>query len=92
VARKTIELFNAFVGAKFTYQELTPSPLKLENMKPETVKPAEAKLAQRPTEGSETCRRGTWLKTGGKKPTAKPETVKPGVGKSRVLKPEVAEA
>jgi hypothetical protein len=92
VARKTIELFNAFVGAKFTYEELTPPPPKLENMKLETVKPAEARPAQRPTEGSETCRRGTWLKTGGKKPTAKPETVKPGVGRSRVSKPEVAEA
>jgi hypothetical protein len=58
VARKTIELFSAFVGAKFTYEELTPPPLKLVNMKPETVKPAETRPAQRPTEGSETYRRG----------------------------------
>ena len=92
MARKTIELFNAFVGAKFTYEELTPPLPKLENMKLETVKPAEARPAQGPTEGSETCRRRTWLKTGGKRPTAKLEAVNPGVGKSRVLKPEVAEA
>jgi hypothetical protein len=42
VARKTIELFNAFTGAKFTYEELFPPPLKPEAQKPEAAKPAEA--------------------------------------------------
>ncbi len=39
VARKAIELFNAFVGAKFTYEELFPPPQKPAEAKPET-KPA----------------------------------------------------
>jgi hypothetical protein len=38
VARKTIELFNAFTGAKFTYEELFPPPPP----KPEAAKPVEA--------------------------------------------------
>ncbi len=36
VARKAVELFNAFVGAKFTYEELFPPPPP----KPEAAKPA----------------------------------------------------
>jgi len=39
VARKAVELFNAFVGAKFTYEELFPQPPKPEAKKPEAVKP-----------------------------------------------------
>jgi hypothetical protein len=43
VARKAVELFNAFTGAKFTYEELfPPPPPKPEAAKPE-IKPAEAK-------------------------------------------------
>jgi hypothetical protein len=41
VARKAVELFNAFVGAKFTYEELFPPP-KPEAQRPEAAKPAEA--------------------------------------------------
>ncbi len=54
VARKTVELFNAFVGAKFTYEELfPPPPPKPEAQRPEAirheaVKPAEVKPAGRP--------------------------------------------
>jgi len=53
VARKAVELFNAFTGAKFTYEELFPPPppkpetqkpaQRPEVVKPEAVKPAEAK-------------------------------------------------
>jgi hypothetical protein len=40
VARKAIELFNAFVGAGFKYEELfPPPPPKPEAQKPEAVKP-----------------------------------------------------
>jgi hypothetical protein len=42
VARKAVELFNAFTGAKFTYEELFPPPQKPEAQKPEAAKPAEA--------------------------------------------------
>ncbi len=42
VARKAVELFNAFVGASFKYEELFPQPPKPEAKKPEAVKPAEA--------------------------------------------------
>jgi hypothetical protein len=49
VARKAVELFNAFVGAAFKYEELFPPPKPAEAARPETaakpeaVKPAEAK-------------------------------------------------
>jgi hypothetical protein len=49
VAKKAIELFNAFVGAKFTYEGLFPPPppkpetAKPEAQKPEAARPAEAK-------------------------------------------------
>ncbi len=43
VARKAVELFNAFTGAKFKYEELFPlPPPKPEAQKPEAAKPAEA--------------------------------------------------
>jgi hypothetical protein len=42
VARKAVELFNAFVGAGFKYEELFPQPQRPEAQKPEAVKPAEA--------------------------------------------------
>jgi hypothetical protein len=55
VARKAVELFNAFTGAKFTYEELFPPPppkpaeaARPETAaKPEAVKPAEAKRERR---------------------------------------------
>jgi hypothetical protein len=49
VARKAVELFNAFTGAGFKYEELFPPPKPAEAARPETaakpeaVKPAEAK-------------------------------------------------
>jgi hypothetical protein len=46
VARRTLELFNAFVGAKFTYEELFPPPQKPEAAKPEAQKPEAAKPAE----------------------------------------------
>jgi len=50
VARKAVELFNAFTGAGFKYEELFPPPKpeaqkpaqRLETAKPEAVRPAEA--------------------------------------------------
>jgi hypothetical protein len=42
VARKAVELFNAFVGAGFKYEELFPQPQRPEAQKPEAAKPAEA--------------------------------------------------
>ncbi len=42
VARKAVELFNAFTGAGFKYEQLFPQPQKPEAKKPEAVKPAEA--------------------------------------------------
>jgi hypothetical protein len=51
VARKAIELFNAFVGAKFSYEELFPPPPKPEAQKPaEVVKPEAAKPEIKPAE------------------------------------------
>jgi hypothetical protein len=41
-ARKAVELFNAFVGAGFKYEELFPQPPKPGAKKPEAAKPAEA--------------------------------------------------
>jgi hypothetical protein len=55
VARKAVELFNAFAGAGFKYEELFPQPQKPEAakpaqrpevVKPEAVKPAEVKRAE----------------------------------------------
>jgi hypothetical protein len=72
VAKKAVELFNAFVGAGFKYEELfpPPPPQKPEAAKPET-KPAErpAVEVQRPEE------RG--LRREAEKQAAKPEAVKP---------------
>jgi hypothetical protein len=48
VARKAVELFNAFVGAGFKYEELfPPPPPKPEAQRPEAAKP-EIKPAQKP--------------------------------------------
>ncbi len=88
VARKAVELFNAFVGAGFKYEELFPPPppkseaAKPAETKPET-KPAEVKPAERPA--VEVEERG--LRREAEKQAAKPEAVKPEVG-PRAVKPE----
>jgi hypothetical protein len=65
VARKAVELFNAFTGAKFTYEELfPPPPPKPEAQKPEAAKPAEAK--------KETVKPETAVKPKSAKPETKP--------------------
>jgi hypothetical protein len=90
VARKAVELFNAFVGAGFKYEELFPPPSpKPEAQKPaqrpEVVKP-EIKPAERPAvEVQRSEERG--LRREVEKPTAKPEAVKPEVG-PQAVKPE----
>jgi hypothetical protein len=73
VARKAVELFNAFVGAGFKYEELFPPPppkpaeaARPETAaKPEAVKPAEAK-----------------------REAVKPETAKPEAKPAKAAKPE----
>jgi len=51
VARKAVELFNAFVGAGFKYEELFPPPPKPEAAKPAgAVKPEAAKPEIKPAE------------------------------------------
>jgi hypothetical protein len=87
VARRAVELFNAFVGAGFKYEELFPPPQKPEAAKPETaakpeaVKPAEAvkpetKPAERPAvEVQRPEERG--LRREAEKQAAKPEAVRP---------------
>jgi hypothetical protein len=93
VARKAVELFNAFVGAGFKYEELfPPPPPKPEAVKPaEAAKPAEAvkpetKPAERPA--VEVKERG--LRREAEKQAAKPEAIKPEVG-PQVVKPEAVE-
>jgi hypothetical protein len=92
VARKAVELFNAFVGAGFKYEELFPPPSpKPEAQKPaqrpEVVKP-EIKPAERPAvEVQRSEERG--LRRDVEKPTAKPEAVKPAeVKRAEAVKPE----
>jgi hypothetical protein len=72
VARKAVELFNAFVGAGFKYEELFPPPPKPAEAarpetaaKPEAVKPVEAK-----------------------REAVKPETAKPEAKPAKAAKPE----
>jgi hypothetical protein len=72
VARKAVELFNAFTGAAFKYEELFPPPPKPAEAarpetaaKPEAVKPAEAK-----------------------REAVKPETAKPEAKPAKAAKPE----
>jgi hypothetical protein len=50
VARKAVELFNAFVGAGFKYEELFPPPPKPEAQRPEAVRPETAKPEVKPAE------------------------------------------
>jgi hypothetical protein len=82
VARKAVELFNAFVGAGFKYEELFPPPQKPEAQRQEAAKP-ETKPAvevQRPEE------RG--LRREVEKPEVGPQAVRLEVGKPEVVKPE----
>jgi hypothetical protein len=74
VARKAVELFNAFVGAKFTYEELFPPPQKPEAQRQEAVKletaaKPEIKPAERPAVEVE--------ERGLRREAARPEAVKP---------------
>jgi hypothetical protein len=50
VARKAVELFNAFTGAGFKYEELFPPPQKPAEAKREAVKPETAKPEIKPAE------------------------------------------
>jgi hypothetical protein len=92
VARKAVELFNAFTGAKFTYEELFP-PQKpeaakpAEAVKPETAARPEIKPAQKPAVEvvEERGLRREVEKHAAK--AAEPEVVKPEVG-PQAVKPE----
>jgi len=88
VARKAVELFNAFTGAGFRYEELfppqkpeaaKPAEAKKEAVKPETaVKPAKAEVKpveRSVTEVQRSEERGLRRE---EKPTAKPEAGGPG--------------
>ncbi len=84
VARKAVELFNAFVGASFKYEELfpPPPPPKPEAQRPEAVmpetKPAEVKPAERPAvEVEERGLRREAAKLEAVKPEVEPQLVKP---------------
>ncbi len=89
VARKAIELFNAFVGAGFKYEELFPPPPKPEAQKPETTAKPEIKPAERPAVEvvEERGLRQEAEKQAAKPEAARPEAVKPEVG-SQAVKPE----
>jgi hypothetical protein len=98
VARKAVELFNAFTGAGFKYEELFPPPppkpadAKREAVKPETVKPAEAaKPEAKPTEAKPVVKvEERSLRREAEKPVAKPEAVTAEVKRPEVAKPETA--
>jgi hypothetical protein len=91
VARKAVELFNAFVGAGFKYEELFPPPPQKPEaakpagaVKPETAAKPEIKPAERPAvEVQRLEERGLRReveKQAAKLEAAKPEAVKPGGG------------
>jgi len=81
-ARKAVELFNAFVGAGFKYEELFPPP-----QKPEAAKPAEAK---REAVKPETVVKPEAAKPAGavKPAEAKPEVKPAEVKRLEAVKPE----
>jgi outer membrane biosynthesis protein TonB len=81
-ARKAVELFNAFVGAGFKYEELFPQPQKPEAQKPEAAEPAEA------AKPAEAKREAVKPETVVKPETAKPET-KPAERPAQKLAVEV---
>jgi hypothetical protein len=73
VARKTIELFNAFTGAGFKYEELFPPPPP----KPEAAKPVE-------TQKPEVVKPETVAKPEAAEPEIKPAEAKPAVEVQRL--------
>jgi len=99
VARKAVELFNAFVGAGFKYEELFPPPQKPEVQKPagavkpeikpaevkrpEAVKPEAVEPVQKPAVEVQRSEE-RGLRREAEKQAAKPEAVKP----TEVKKPE----
>ncbi len=94
VARRTLELFNAFVGAGFKYEELFPPPpppkpeaqkpaQRPEAAKPEAVKPAE-RPAQKPAVEVVEVR---GLRREVEKQAAKPEAAKPEAVRSEAPRP-----
>ena len=102
VAKRAVELFNAFVGAKFTYEELFPPPQKPETakpaeaVKPEAAKPEAVKPVQKPAVEVQRLvveerglRREVVEKPTAEPEAAKPEAAGPEVGKLEAVKPEV---
>jgi hypothetical protein len=84
VARKAVELFNAFVGARLRYEELFPPPPP---PKPETQRQEAAKPETKPTvEVQRPEERG--LRREVEKPEVRPQAVRPEIGKPEVVKPE----
>jgi hypothetical protein len=81
VARKAVELFNAFAGAGFKYEELFPPPPP----KPEAQKPAQRPEVAKPAEAKKEAAKPQMVV----KP-AKPEAVKPAEAKKEAVKSEVA--
>jgi hypothetical protein len=83
VARKAVELFNAFVGAGFKYEGLFPPPPQ----KPEAQRQEAAKPEIKPAvEVQRSEERG--LRREVEKPEVGPQAVRPEVGKPEVVKPE----
>ena len=80
VAMKAVELFNAFAGAGFKYEELFPPPPK-----PETAKPAQRPEVAKPAEAKKEAAKPQMVV----KP-AKPEAVKPAEAKKEAVKSETA--
>ena len=90
VARKAVELFNAFVGAGFKYEELfPPPPPKPEAAKPAgAVKPEAAKPETKPAMEVQRPLEERGLRREVEKPGVGPQAVRPEVGKPEVVKPE----
>ena len=88
-ARKAVELFNAFVGAGFKYEELFPPPPKPEAAKPAgAVKPEAAKPETKPAMEVQRPLEERGLRREVEKPEVGPQAVRPEVGKPEVVKPE----
>jgi hypothetical protein len=94
VARKAVELFNAFTGAGFKYEELFPPPQKPETQRQEAAKP-ETKPAVEAVEErglrrevEKQAAKPEAVRPEAVKPVVGPQAVKPEVGKPEVVKPE----
>jgi hypothetical protein len=89
VARKAVELFNAFVGAKFKYEELfpPPPPKPAEAQRPETTAKPETKPAERPAVEvvEERGLRREAEKQAAKSVAAKPEAPRPAARRLRYV-------